>query len=802
MSNSVEPPTKRARLDLDGRSNGTSTLDVPSSPIDDLDDDFYDTAPTKPASGSVDAEDLSASAEAASASASFSASPIPGLGFLGHPPPVERSSLQNGSHTVVDGDEADEGEISDSEAFYSDVKTAVPATAEQQTGWVAPNDDAFANPTATDPDMCAPKAQEDSSVVLYAANQDSTNVVDSKADFLRVGEVNKGNNEAEWQIDSENSDLSSDASSDDSSSDEDDDDKSEEGELLGPEEQIRRLMEESANEPVTSEKAKVRTLNEVVEEYKKPDITVTDETRITELGHVESIVDNLVLIKAKVSGDYQVLESESALCLGNRTVIGQVSETIGRVQEPRYTLGFSDPAEIAALGISKDTSIFYVNEHSTFVFTEPLRAQKHTDASDLHDEETHDVEFSDDEKEAEHKKSKKDAKKRAWNEANRDPQEEALATAYADRPSTSYTTMYQGGGLNYSDDDEEGMYRPLTRPDRFEEIVGAGAPLEDRSHVRRGMLRGGRGGWPDRGRGFRGRGGGGGGARGDRGGGGGARGDRGRGGARGDRGGGGARADRGANGGRGSDRNSSGGRGDRSRNDRGGGAPGGRGDRGGGARGDRGRFARGQSDRHGKGHEQHRQRDVRQQENRSVSSSSPGRQNRGRSSHRSPPGGNASGNSRRRSQQASPAPASRPPASTNASAYAYNNEVNPAGYAAPYSNSAQSSTTYSTATGTAGYTGISAGAYASQYAQQAPAQAPAQPSAQAPAQAPAQDPQQLAAQWAQWFQYAAAMQNQGQAQPQPQSQPQAAPQQSTPQANSTPNWQEILRAALGRGSTS
>ncbi|KAF2200567.1 hypothetical protein GQ43DRAFT_373529, partial [Delitschia confertaspora ATCC 74209] len=91
--------------------------------------------------------------------------------------------------------------------------------------------------------------------------------------------------------------------------------------------------------------AKLKTTNEIEETFEKPDIKVTPDMKITDLGTVESVVGNMVLIKAKVSGDYMVLDSSSALCLADRTVIGQVSETIGRVQEPRYSLGFSDASE-------------------------------------------------------------------------------------------------------------------------------------------------------------------------------------------------------------------------------------------------------------------------------------------------------------------------------------------------------------------------------------------------------------------------------------------------------------------------
>ncbi|KAF1963406.1 hypothetical protein CC80DRAFT_397991, partial [Byssothecium circinans] len=105
------------------------------------------------------------------------------------------------------------------------------------------------------------------------------------------------------------------------------------------------MLAEDPDEDVPAQKAKVKTQNEVDEQFTKPDIRVTEDMKITTLGKVENIVDNLLLIKANTSGDFYVLESGSAVCLENRTIIGQVSETIGRVQSPRYSIGFADAAE-------------------------------------------------------------------------------------------------------------------------------------------------------------------------------------------------------------------------------------------------------------------------------------------------------------------------------------------------------------------------------------------------------------------------------------------------------------------------
>jgi H/ACA ribonucleoprotein complex non-core subunit NAF1 len=867
MSDSMEPPAKRARLEADAPFYGASSLDAPGSPVDDMDDDFYDNTPVKPAAlPEADARG-SLFAAAATQPASFH---LPGLGAVGEDP-VTQTAAHTDTITRAEGAASEDGELSDAEAFYHDASAVEAAAANQvQKLGGAPSHDELPHsespavslthakdppavvsaasdaedikspadagdirasaPSIEEPDGSRekpglPDEDSESDDGLFAAITNGLAEQDAKAkaEFLRAAEANKTNKEAEWQLDSDASDSGS--SSDSSSAgDKSDDEGSDDGELLDPEEQVRLLMAEAVDEPGTTGKAMVKTLNEVEEQYEKPDITVTEDTKITELGRVESVVEKLVVIKAKLSGDLQVLESGSALCLQNRTVIGKISEQIGRVEEPRYSVGFNDPTEITDLGIARDTPIYYVDDHSTFVFTEPLRAQKHTDASNLHDEETNDVEFSDDEKEAEYKREQK-SKKRARQEDKEEVQQVAPVQiptgprGHVDAPTVYRSMEYQGGGLKYSDDEDEdlGMYKPLARPDHFEQIVGQGAPLEDRSHVRRG-----RGAWGDRGRGFRGRGGYGGrgdygGGQSDRGGYGGGRGDFG--GGRGDRGGHNGRGDHGGNRG---------------------GAQGGRNERTCYACGQPGHQKRDcptlkpQLDR---GNHQDKYRDTQQnnrqgsgsyQDHRSVTSASPARQqdrHQSQTQH-SPPAKSKNKNRKQRmrekkekereqqqqqtqqqQQQQQPHVSAAPSAAANVNAYANNNS---AGWPQQYSNSPQP---------TAAFVPPPPPIAAAAYAVPVPY---AQPTA--PPVAQGQQQQQASwAQWAQWLQVVQAMQPQQQAQaqvqaapppppPQPQAQaqfaypyqqyaqapaPPAAPQQQ-PNAQSAQSLQDILRA-LGQG---
>lgn len=238
----------------------------------------------------------------------------------------------------------------------------------------------------------------------------------------------------------------------------------------------------------------LRTKNEKPDEIVlKPDVTVTPDMEIQELGTVEKIVEDNILIKAKVSGEYEVLESGSVLCLGNRSVIGVVAETLGLVQQPYYTVRFPDVAAITEAGIVVGSLIFYLKERSKYVFTQPLKAIKGSDASNMHDEEVaeNEVEFSDDEDEISHKQHLK----RLRNQPKRDDHEDNdTRVGFSKGPSRGRRGRRgQGRGdhsqnhqdfrhgktesLNYDDNkDGDDMYTPLTRPADLHQIMAKGPP--------------------------------------------------------------------------------------------------------------------------------------------------------------------------------------------------------------------------------------------------------------------------------------------------------------------------------------
>ncbi|KAL8730494.1 MAG: hypothetical protein Q9181_004645 [Wetmoreana brouardii] len=333
--------------------------------------------------------------------------------------------------------------------------------------------------------------------------------------FDKIAQANKTDDAAEFELDSSPYQSSSESESDSDSS------SSSSGEshyeMLDPEEEARRLMQEDGGsdeegKPGKATAGPLRTLNEKPDEaVPKPQIEVTPAMVISELGNVEHVVENSILLKAKTSGESRALESGSLLCLGDRSVIGVIAETLGQVQQPYYSVRFTNSACIAEAGISKGTPIFYVEQHSTYVFTQNLRALKGSDASNIHDEEVGDdeLEFSDDEAEAEYKRRMK--QERQARKGGRGGREDGFSKGPRGGRMGRGGQVHQSDKrniepppINYDDDDGEELYTPLARPTNLHEIMGHGeAPQEDLSS-RVNRTPGGHGsqqGRPDRGRG-------------------------------------------------------------------------------------------------------------------------------------------------------------------------------------------------------------------------------------------------------------------------------------------------------------
>lgn len=482
------PPSKRARIE--GPDEQTQIL------VDDM-DDSYSTAGNTPSANFTHTTHIQSAVPAPIEQQNALPPGIPGLGLLGQPSKPLVTSQTEASEIQAPKIQTSDAQIPEDlvaiEQIPEDGESPSVTTAlEAMLGGLDPSPVAESplplHAGSKDQNGVQGKVAEaslDSRILNGILGEDkngSTPVAEQIAarsppalqliertdqgETLDVNTENINPDEAEFEIDSSPIQSSDESDSDDSSSSED----SDEDVLLNPEEQARILMQVDDDDDEFGKGdntgAPLRTKNEVPENIiPKPNVTITPEMKIEELGAVEGIVESILLIKAKTSGEYRVLESGSVLCLADRSVIGVVSETLGRVQQPLYSVMFTNAQEIAQAGLTVGTKIYYSEQHSTFVFTQAIKAYKGSDASNLHDEEVGDeeMEFSDDEKEAEHRKRIKQRKEERKNRRQQQNGGGNRGPHPLQQQQAAYDPVV---GLNYEDDDE-GPYKPLARPAGF-----------------------------------------------------------------------------------------------------------------------------------------------------------------------------------------------------------------------------------------------------------------------------------------------------------------------------------------------
>ncbi|RPA80060.1 NAF1-domain-containing protein [Ascobolus immersus RN42] len=255
------------------------------------------------------------------------------------------------------------------------------------------------------------KREEDTTESKVTADTNSESAKPKQDEEMGETAETEAVDEAEPEFEFTSSDEESDSDSSDDSDDDSDIDPSNARDLA------KRLLEELDDEDTGDGGQPPKTLHELDENELKveiPDITITPETKMEKLGSVQTTVDNLVLINAATDGKYRVLDEGSVLATDDRVVIGVVADVIGRVEAPLYTVRFNTIDEIQKFNLVFGKDIYYLPDHSTYVFTKPIMAQKGTDASNLYDEEVpeSEQELSDDEAEAARKAAKKKGGKR------------------------------------------------------------------------------------------------------------------------------------------------------------------------------------------------------------------------------------------------------------------------------------------------------------------------------------------------------------------------------------------------------
>ncbi len=62
-------------------------------------------------------------------------------------------------------------------------------------------------------------------------------------------------------------------------------------------------------------------------------------------------------------------------------------DTFGPVHKPMYTILFNSEEEVKGRNLQRGAKVFFLPDLAKYVYTQPLKRQKGTDASNLYDEE-------------------------------------------------------------------------------------------------------------------------------------------------------------------------------------------------------------------------------------------------------------------------------------------------------------------------------------------------------------------------------------------------------------------------------
>ncbi|PWA66959.1 H/ACA ribonucleoprotein complex, subunit Gar1/Naf1 [Artemisia annua] len=150
-----------------------------------------------------------------------------------------------------------------------------------------------------------------------------------------------------------------------------------------------------------------------------PPVTVTIQPHHQTLpvGVVLSIMGAQVIVEGV--DNHKPLSEGSILWITEcRSPLGVVDEIFGPVKNPYYIVRFNSESEVPA-GIEQGSLISFVPEFADYVLNNNNLYQKGYDASGANDEElSEELEFSDDEKEAEYKKMKKMSKRGSSEQKN------------------------------------------------------------------------------------------------------------------------------------------------------------------------------------------------------------------------------------------------------------------------------------------------------------------------------------------------------------------------------------------------
>lgn len=230
-----------------------------------------------------------------------------------------------------------------------------------------------------------------------------------------------------------------------SESDSSDDDSDDDSEYNASDSDPKSIGENEGIEEEDSVSGPIRSKNEADEAaYTLPDdYQVPEDAALEFVGEIIGFVEKSAIIKANTSGEFRILKDKSVLCFEDRTLLGPLFETFGRLQAPNYRVKFNTEENMNAVRAKNDLRVFYVVGGAEFLYTDAIKKLKGTDASNCHDEELpeDEQEFSDDEQELALRQEKKRRKKQDRDPEAEEPKKRAdrfTSYGFADLPAQRY----------------------------------------------------------------------------------------------------------------------------------------------------------------------------------------------------------------------------------------------------------------------------------------------------------------------------------------------------------------------------
>ncbi|EDO63347.1 AGAP011831-PA, partial [Anopheles gambiae str. PEST] len=160
--------------------------------------------------------------------------------------------------------------------------------------------------------------------------------------------------------------------------------------------------EDEEDEPI---KGPIRTAGEILPHELPPieELTITvPETECKPIGHIESIVAQIVLVQSVAGAELLNLDTVLFLDRGQRA-LGKIFDVIGQVNQPIYCVLFNSNQEILTKNITTGMEVFCAprTEYTSFIILSELMRTKGSDASWMNDNEipSYMAEHSDDEAE-------------------------------------------------------------------------------------------------------------------------------------------------------------------------------------------------------------------------------------------------------------------------------------------------------------------------------------------------------------------------------------------------------------------